>query len=106
MLMNWLQKPKHTWRRYNMSSRGVTRKGIDAAGGILITGSDNVFVNNAQVVRIGDIVAPHGLPPHIVPPMVTGSNNVFTNNIPTCGVGDVAACGHPATGSSDVFVGD
>jgi uncharacterized Zn-binding protein involved in type VI secretion len=89
-----------------MSSPGITRKGIDAAGGILISGSGDVFANNAEVVRIGDVVAPHGLPPHVVPPMVTGSSNVFTNNIPTCREGDVASCGHQATGSSNVFVGD
>jgi hypothetical protein len=38
--------------------------------------------------------------------MTGGSPVVITNNKPTIRSGDPATCGHPATGSSDVFVGD
>jgi uncharacterized Zn-binding protein involved in type VI secretion len=36
--------------------------------------------------------------------MVGASNNVFANGIGVCRAGDAASCGHPASGSSDVFV--
>ena len=38
--------------------------------------------------------------------MIAGSNNVFINGIAVCNAGDLATCGHPASGSSNVFVGD
>jgi uncharacterized Zn-binding protein involved in type VI secretion len=84
---------------------GVARKNTDVAGGIAIQGSDNVFVNGKGVVRIGDRVASHGLPPHRPnPPMVQGSNNVFVNGIGVVRAGDSANCGHKISGSSNVFV--
>lgn len=84
---------------------GITRDaGQDSAGGAIIQGSPNVFANNKPVARIGDRVAGHGDAPHSSPVMAEGSGNVFTNNIPTCRAGDQATCGHPATGSSNVFV--
>jgi len=83
---------------------GITRKGTDAAGGVEVGGSANVFANNKSVVRVGDAVAGHGRAPHSGPVMAAGSGNVLTNNIPTCRAGDPATCGHPASGSSNVFV--
>lgn len=83
---------------------GVVRDtGRDFAGGPLIRGSSNVYVNNRPLVRIGDNVARHGKGRHAAPVMAVGSGNVFTNNIPTCRAGDIATCGHPANGSSNVF---
>lgn len=84
---------------------GITRKSLDSAGGVLIEGSSNVFVNNASAVRIGDAVQGHGEPPHDSPVMATGSSTVFVNGIGVCKEGDLATCGHPSTGSSDVFAG-
>lgn len=84
---------------------GVTRKGIDKAGGVLITGSADVFVNGASAVRIGDKVASHGKSPHDSPVMVTGSGSVFVNGIPVCRAGDKASCGHTSSGSDNVFAG-
>lgn len=75
----------------------------DFAGGALIEGSPNVFVEGRPVVRVGDLVAGHGLPPHNSPVMAAGSPNVFTNSIETCREGDPATCGHPATGSFTVY---
>jgi len=84
---------------------GIARDaGQDVAGGAIIQGSPDVFANNKPVARIGDAVAGHGLPPHAAPVMASGSGNVITNNIPTCRAGDVATCGHPSSGSGDVFV--
>lgn len=83
---------------------GVVRDaGQDRAGGPIIKGSPNVFVNNKPVVRKGDNVAGHGRGTHSSAVMAVGSGNVYTNNIPTCRAGDIATCGHPATGSSNVF---
>lgn len=85
---------------------GVVRNsGTDIAGGPLIQGSSNVFVEGRPIVRIGDRVAGHGRGPHAGPVMAQGSGSVFSNGIPICRAGDVATCGHPATGSSTVFSG-
>lgn len=83
---------------------GATRVGTDSAGGPLATGSGNVFVNNVPAVRVGDKVSPHGKPPHNSPVMTGGSSNVFVNGIPEIKAGDKATCGHPSSGSGDVFV--
>jgi uncharacterized Zn-binding protein involved in type VI secretion len=84
---------------------GIARdNGKDVAGGPIIQGSPNVYANNFIVARRGDQVAPHGRGPHRSPVMVGASNNVFANGIGVCRAGDAASCGHPASGSSDVFV--
>lgn len=82
---------------------GVSRAGLDVAGSTIVSGSGNVFTNNAPTARIGDPVAGHGKAPHSGPVMASGSPNVFANNIPVCRAGDIATCGHPATGSPNVF---
>lgn len=88
-----------------MASAGATRKGLDSAGGVLVGGSPNVFANKAASVRIGDAVAGHGRSPHSSPVMATGSSSVFINGISACRRGDTATCGHSATGSFNVFIG-
>lgn len=84
---------------------GIVRKSQDTAGGILIGGSGDVFVNGTGAVRIGDAVAGHGLPPHDGPVMAEGSGTVFVNGIGVCRAGDQATCGHPASGSNNVLAG-
>jgi len=87
---------------------GVCRVGVDSAGGT-ITGmiqDGSVNANGSPVSVHGDPVAGHGLPPHAAPTMVAGSNNVFVNGIAVCNAGDQATCGHPASGSGNVNVGD
>lgn len=84
---------------------GISRQGVDAAGGVIIAGSSRVFANGAPVVRIGDAVAAHGRNPHRGPVMVGGSGRVFSDGISVCRQGDPASCGHPATGSSNVNAG-
>ena len=84
---------------------GVTRKNADSAGGKLIEGSSNVFVNGNQVVRIGDAVESHGDSPHNSAKMIEGSSTVFVNGIAVCRSGDEASCGHSASGSSNVIAG-
>lgn len=86
---------------------GIARDaGQDVAGGPIIQGSPNVTANNKPVARIGDAVAGHGPGAHGGPVMAQGSPNVITNNIPTSREGDLATCGHPSTGSGDVFINE
>lgn len=84
---------------------GITRKDVDVAGGVLIQGSGDVFVNGRSMVRLNDAVSGHGTGNHRSPVMVEGSSSVFCNGKPVCRAGHRASCGHPATGSSDVFIG-
>lgn len=85
---------------------GVSRVGIDAAGGI-ITGvmAPTVYVNGVNIVCIGAAIVSHGTSPHNAPTMQTGSGTVYANNIQICREGDLATCSHAASGSSDVFAG-
>ena len=87
---------------------GICRIGIDTAGGVIVgvIQDGTVFANGALVSVNGDLVAPHGIPPHASPTMIAGSDNVFINGIAVCNAGDLATCGHLASGSSNVFVGD
>ena len=84
---------------------GITRMTDDSAGGVLIAGSDNVFVNKKGAVRIGDAVAGHGDAPHDAPTMEYGSSSVFVNKINVCRAGDAATCKDKASGSGNVFAG-
>jgi uncharacterized Zn-binding protein involved in type VI secretion len=84
---------------------GVTRKGLDSAGGSLSGGSGNVFVNGAAAVRKGDAVTGHDKAPHDSPSMSGCSGSVFVNGIGVCRAGDAASCGHSASGSGNVNAG-
>lgn len=84
---------------------GAVRMSQDSAGGILIQGSPDVMTNGTPQVRLGDRVQPHGPGLHGGPVMAEGSSTVFVNNIPACHETHKANCGHPATGSPNVFIG-
>lgn len=86
-------------------SSGIARFAQDSAGGLLISGSTNVFVNGSGACRIGDVIQSHGDSPHTTSLVVTGSNTVFVNGIPVSRFGDVSSCGHQLTGSLNVFSG-
>ena len=86
---------------------GICRVGVDSAGGVILGGGQSfVYANGALVAVDGDPVAPHGVAPHAAPVMIAGSKNVFINGIAVCNAGDLATCGHSASGSSNVNVGD
>ena len=86
---------------------GASRKDLDSAGGTIISGSPDVFINGSSAVRVGDKVAKHSKRgAHASPVMTSGSSDVFVNGLPLVREGDSASCGHVATGSSDVFVND
>lgn len=85
---------------------GISRKGVDLAGGIGIEGSSNVRANGAPVMRNGDRVAGHGEPPHSPPPpMIAACNKVYVNGILVVRKENVATCGDKITGSTNVRVG-
>lgn len=87
---------------------GISRVGVDVAGGTIIGNlAPTVFVNGAPVVVMGADVEPHppALPHSGRPVMVGHSSTVFACGIPVCRQGDLASCGHAATGSANVFAG-
>lgn len=87
---------------------GVSRVGVDAAGGTIVGNlAPTVFVNGAPVVVLGAAVEPHApfVPPHLAPVMVGSSGTVFASGIAVCRAGDAASCGHAASGAGDVFAG-
>lgn len=85
---------------------GVSRVGVDSAGGRIIGPlAPSVLVNGAPVAVLGAPVLPHGKGPHAGPVMVTASATVFAGGIPLCKAGDIASCGHSASGSGDVNAG-
>ena len=77
---------------------GATRKG-DTAGGPILSGSSDVFIDGIPAATIGEKVAKHSKRgPHKAAVLVKGSPNVFVNGKPLVRQGDPASCGHPATG--------
>ncbi|NSY36873.1 PAAR domain-containing protein [Leisingera sp. ANG59] len=85
---------------------GVSRISQDAAGGTIVEALvPSVRVNGSQVAVLGCAVAPHGIGPHAGPVMAAASGTVFAEGIAICREGDQASCGHPASGSGDVFAG-
>ncbi|MBN9444380.1 PAAR domain-containing protein [Bosea sp. (in: a-proteobacteria)] len=81
---------------------GIALVGVDTAGGLQLGLQAPGFrVNGHPVVVRGDIIAPHGLPPHAPSPvMQQGSSNWMINGIPACREGHLASCGHSTTGQS------
>jgi len=85
---------------------GVSRVGVDAAGGTIVGNlAPTVFVNGVPIVVLNATVQGHGLGEHGGPHMAGHSATVFANSIPVCRQGDQASCGHAASGSSNVFSG-
>ena len=85
---------------------GICRNSTDSAGGALISSQSTVEANGQPVIVHGDSVTGPPDPPHNAPTMVAGSKNVFIGGIAVCNAGDAATCGHTASGSSTVTVGN
>ena len=87
---------------------GICRIGIDTAGGIIVGSLQvgTVFANGYLISVNNDPVIGHGSGSHAGPVMIANSKNVFIGGIMVCNAGDLATCGHAATGSNNVFVGD
>lgn len=85
---------------------GVSRVGVDSAGGVIVGNlAPTVFVNGATVAVKGAAVESHPpVPPHTGAPVMVGSSGtVYAHGIPICRAGDAASCGHTASGSGDVI---
>jgi len=89
-----------------MSAKGICRDAEDAAGGALIKTQSTVKANGYDVIVHEDPVTPHGAGLHGGPTMVAGCNNVYIGNILVCNAEDLATCGHAASGSGNVYVGN
>lgn len=81
---------------------GISRDN-DTAGGDLIPSQTTVFANGELVIVDRDGVAGHSHAPNNIN---AGSNNVFIGGKAVVNARDLADCGHAATGSGDVNVGD
>ena len=84
---------------------GITRDN-DTCSADISPSQHTVYANNEKVIVDGDSVAGHGADPHDAPTMQAGSNKVYIGGIAVVNAGDSCTCGHTATGSSDVYVGD
>lgn len=81
---------------------GVACVSVDVAGGVQLGAQVAKFrVRGNPVVVVGDLVAPHGLPPHSpFPVMVQGTGKFRVGGIPVSREGHLASCGHATTGRS------
>ncbi len=85
---------------------GIARVGVDAAGSTIVGALvPSVLIDGNPVAVVGAQVSGHGRRAHSGPTMASGSSTVFANGIPVCREGDSATCGHPTSGSPDVFAG-
>lgn len=85
---------------------GVSRVGVDTAGGPIISSPNStVFANGLPIAVRGSTIAGHGKSPHSAARMVVSSGSVFAQGIGVCRQGDSASCGHTATGSGNVSAG-
>ena len=88
-----------------MPQKGITRDS-DTCAADISPSQGTVYANGEKVIVDGDSVAGHGVGEHAGPTMEAGSNEVYIGGIAVVNAGDSCTCGHTATGSSDVFVGD
>ena len=85
---------------------GISRVGVDAAGGTIVGNlAPTVLVNGSPIAVKGAAVAGHGLGSHSGPVMVGSLRSVTANGIPVCRAGDAASCGDAASGSGNVNAG-
>ena len=77
---------------------GVGKVGFSIAGkGIILgPGAPTVLVEGQPISTIGDMVAPHGKPPHNLAKIITGSATVKAMGKPiTVENISIATCAHP-----------
>jgi uncharacterized Zn-binding protein involved in type VI secretion len=85
---------------------GVARVSQDnVAGGTLLDGATNVYIDNQLAAVLGTHVAPHGSHSGTIT-ITQGSSTVFADGKPIARLGDPASCGDSiSTASSDVIAG-
>ena len=76
--------------------------GLDIGPGV-----PNILVEGQPISVVGDLVAPHGKPPHVVASIVSGSSTVLAAGRPITATSlSKATCGHSmVTGAPTVQVG-
>lgn len=78
----------------------------DLAGGPILEGSSNVFINGIAAARQGDAITPHDSSPTHIATIASGSSTVKINGKQAARLGDPATCGHTISeGSDDVNIG-
>ncbi len=88
-----------------MAGKGVSRVGIDAAGGTIVGGQqDFVKLEGVLMTVVGDGVVAH--PPHLPTVMAEGTDWLRINGHPVCRQGHAAACGHATTGTGWIRIVD
>ena len=78
---------------------------VGGKGPIIGPGAPLVLAEGAPVSCLGDIVAPHGEPPHTKAVIISSSFTVIAMGRPVVRMGDMASCGDVVISGSTVFVG-
>jgi uncharacterized Zn-binding protein involved in type VI secretion len=83
-------------------SGSLVGTGLDIGPGI-----PNILVEGQPISVVGDMVAPHGKPPHVVASIISGSSTVLAaGRSITATTLSKATCGHSmVTGATTVQVG-
>ena len=77
---------------------GISRAGIDAAGGIIQPTQTKHTINGAPIATVGASVTGHGSGSHASAVMVQGSALFTINGVPVVLQGMRASCNDQATG--------
>ena len=88
-----------------MAGNGVSRAYVDTAGGMILVGNPDFYLDGFPVAIVGNPVQSHGNNRHRSAVMVNGSSGFLVNGIPVCTSESQASCGHQATGSGSFTVG-
>lgn len=89
-----------------MPQLGLVSRSLVGTGTDLGPGAATVFAEGVPVSVVGDIVSPHGAPPHVRPTIVTGSATVRAQGRAVVVQGlSTATCAHiVTTGAATVQV--
>jgi uncharacterized Zn-binding protein involved in type VI secretion len=83
----------------------IAIKNISTAGGLIIEGSLNVFINGYGIARDGDGVASHDISPHDAATLIAGSRKIYVNGKRVVVAGDFATCGDVVIATGNVGAG-
>ena len=72
---------------------------------IIGPGAPMVIAEGLPVSCLGDMVSPHGEPPHAKATIIKSSKTVFAMGKGVVRMGDAASCGDTVVSKSTVFVG-
>ena len=78
---------------------------VGGKGPIIGPGAPLVIAEGSPVSCLGDVVAPHGEPPHAKAVIMSSSVTVRAMGRGVVRMGDIASCGDVVVSASTVFVG-